>query len=38
LTVADLDQLAEAQDFGDTQLGRLEVDPLDMHQDIEDRV
>ena len=38
LTVVDLDQLAEAQDFGNAQLGRLEVDPLDMHQDIEDRV
>jgi hypothetical protein len=38
LTVADLDQFAEAQDFRDAQLGRLELEPLDVHDHIENRV
>jgi hypothetical protein len=38
LAVPDLDQVVAAEDPGDTQLGRLEVDALAAHDDVEDRV
>ena len=38
LAIPDLDQIVAAEDLGDTQLGRLELDALDPHDDVEDRV